>query len=101
MPPKPKFTREEIVAAALDIVRERGLKGLTARDLGARLGASARPIFTVFENMEDLTREVMPRRRREWALTLIGRANTPPNPSEWECRWRYSRARNRSCFSCF
>ena len=39
MPPKPKFTREEIVAAALDIVRERGLKGLTARDLGARLGA--------------------------------------------------------------
>ena len=58
MPPKPKFTREEIVAAALDIVRERGLKGLTARDLGARLGASARPIFTVFENMEDLTREV-------------------------------------------
>ena len=58
MPPKPKFTREQIIAVGLDLVRERGLEGLTAREVGARLGASARPIFTVFENMEELTREV-------------------------------------------
>ena len=58
MPPKPKFTREQIIAVGLDLVRERGLEGLTAREVGARLGASARTIFTVFENMEELTREV-------------------------------------------
>lgn len=54
MPPKSKFTREEIVKSALDIVRENGIKALTARALGARLGSSACPIFTVFDNMEDL-----------------------------------------------
>ncbi len=39
MPPKPKFTREQIIAVGLDLVRERGLEGLTAREVGARLGA--------------------------------------------------------------
>lgn len=58
MPPKPKFTKEEIVAAALDVVSEKGLDALTARDLGARLGSSARPIFTVFATMEEVRRAV-------------------------------------------
>lgn len=58
MPPKPKFTREEIVAAALELTGERGLEALTSRNLGAKLNSSARPIFTVFKNMEELTTEV-------------------------------------------
>lgn len=58
MPPKPKFTREEIVQAALSIVSERGMNALTTRELGERLGSSARPIFTVFKNMEELQKEV-------------------------------------------
>ena len=52
MPPKPKFTKEEIVAAALTLVSEKGMEALTARELGLRLGSSARPIFTVFQSME-------------------------------------------------
>ncbi len=58
MPPKPKFTKEEIINAALEIVSEKGTEGLTARELGARLGSSARPIFTVFNGMEELQNEV-------------------------------------------
>lgn len=54
MPRKPKFTREEIAAQALAIIKEEGLAALTARGLGARLGASARPIFTVFQSMEEV-----------------------------------------------
>ena len=54
MPPKPKFTREEIVAAAFELVREQGSAALTARELGARLGCSARPIFTVFSDMAEV-----------------------------------------------
>lgn len=54
MPPKPKFTREEIVEAALKIAADRGLKALTSRALGAELGSSARPIFTVFRNMDEV-----------------------------------------------
>ncbi len=58
MPSKPKFTREEIVEKAPELVTQRGEKALTARDLGQRLGSSARPIFTVFKNMEELQGEV-------------------------------------------
>ena len=58
MPPKPKFTKEEIVAASLELVSEKGIEALTARELGVRLGSSARPIFTVFNSMEEVQAEV-------------------------------------------
>ena len=35
MPPKFKFTREQIVAAALEVTRKNGITGLTARGLAA------------------------------------------------------------------
>lgn len=58
MPPKPKFTKEEIIAAALDLVSEKGMEALTSRELGVRLGSSARPIFTVFSSMEEVQEAV-------------------------------------------
>ena len=58
MPPKCKFTREEIIDAALDLTREEGFNALTARGLGAKLGSSPKPIFTIFENMEAVQNEV-------------------------------------------
>lgn len=54
MPPKPKFTREEIAVAAFQMIKEGGVSSLTARDLGSRMGTSARPIFTLFRNMEEV-----------------------------------------------
>ncbi|MCI8637687.1 MAG: TetR/AcrR family transcriptional regulator [Coprococcus sp.] len=59
MPPKAKFTKEEIIEAALDIVRTEGAGALTARALGTKLGSSARPIFTVFQSMEEVQQEVI------------------------------------------
>lgn len=58
MPPKPKFTKEQIVEAALQIAADKGLKALTSRELGAALGSSARPIFTVFSGMDEVYAEV-------------------------------------------
>ena len=58
MPPKVKFSKEEIISAAAAITREKGIGALTARELAARLGVSTRPIFTYFSTMEDLKREV-------------------------------------------
>ncbi len=54
MPPKVKFTKEQILSAALEIVRENGIETLSARTLGKKLGTSSCPIFTAFENMEAL-----------------------------------------------
>lgn len=58
MPPKPKFTKEEIVQAALEIVSQRGAEALTAKELGEALGTSTRPIFTVFTGMKEVQDEV-------------------------------------------
>ena len=58
MPPKPRFTREGMVEAGLELVRQKGAEALTARELADVLGCSARPIFTAFENMEELRGEV-------------------------------------------
>ena len=59
MPPKAKFSREEVIAAAVALVREKGMEALTARALGERLGSSARPVFTVFDSMEQVQQEVL------------------------------------------
>ena len=59
MPPKAKFTKDEIIKAALSIVREEGIEALTARALGNKLGSSARPIFTVFQSMDEVQQEVV------------------------------------------
>ncbi len=59
MPPKCKFTREEITKTALDLTRAEGIDAFTARSLGTKLGSSPKPIFTVFENMEEVHAEVL------------------------------------------
>lgn len=66
MPPKPKFSKDEIVDAALEIVRERGIDALTARELGAKLGSSARPIFTVFASMDEVAQAVRGEAQRQY-----------------------------------
>ena len=58
MPPKSKFTREEIINAALEIAKTEGIDRITSRNLGAKLNSTARPIFTVFKNMDEVLTEV-------------------------------------------
>ena len=42
MPPKPKYTREEIVNAAFEMTREGGIQSVVARELGKKLGNARR-----------------------------------------------------------
>ena len=58
MPPKAKFTRDNIIQAGLNIIRENGMEALSARALETKLGSSARPIFTIFQSMEEVQEEV-------------------------------------------
>lgn len=59
MPPKAKFTKEQITKAALGVVSEKGSQALTAKELGAALGTSTTPIFTVFNSMQEVQDAVM------------------------------------------
>lgn len=58
MLPSVKFTKEEIVNAALQVVREKGTTALTTRQIAAVLGVSTRPIFTYFQNMQQVQEAV-------------------------------------------
>lgn len=78
MPPKPKFTREEVTAAAFELVREQGSAALTARELGARLGSSARPIFTAFTDMAELRTAVCAKARECFASYMSVAENFDP-----------------------
>ncbi len=59
MPPECKFSKDEIVAAALELVRAQGYAAISARAVGARLGASSKVIFSAFSNMEELKQAVI------------------------------------------
>lgn len=58
MPPKVKFQKEEIVQAAMNIVRKKGIDAVTAREVAGELKVSPRPIFTWFDTMEQLKNDV-------------------------------------------
>lgn len=59
MPPKNRFTRNEIISCALDIAEEGGLEAVTARAVASRLEASSKVIFGCFESMGELQNEVV------------------------------------------
>ena len=58
MAPKNKFTKEEMVTAALSVVREKGIDGLTAKTMADALGTSTQPVFTCFGSMDGVRQEV-------------------------------------------
>ena len=85
MPPKAKFKKEEIVEAALSIVREQGFDALTARALGTKLGSSARPIFTVFQSMEEVQTEVIAAAREQYNSPIREALSQSKNIHRFKC----------------
>ncbi|MBQ6702692.1 MAG: TetR/AcrR family transcriptional regulator [Clostridia bacterium] len=67
MPPKVKFTREQIASKAFDLVRNEGIAAFSARSLAERLGTSTAPIFTAFDSIEEVKLAV-----KEKAIELYG-----------------------------
>ena len=58
MAPRNKYTREEMVEAAVRVVRKNGIDALTAKALAGELGVSTQPIFTCFHTIEEAKHEV-------------------------------------------
>ncbi|WP_062110221.1 TetR/AcrR family transcriptional regulator [Bacillus niameyensis] len=59
MPPKKKFSKQQIVEAAFEIAKEEGMSNITIRKVAERLGSSIAPIYVNFNNVEELISEVM------------------------------------------
>ena len=54
MPPKIKTTKEDIINAAVDIVRNSGAQAINARTVASVLNCSTQPVFSNFATMKEL-----------------------------------------------
>ena len=52
------ITKEMILTAAFDIAREKGLDGISNRELAKKLNCSIRPIYYQFQNVDELYKEL-------------------------------------------
>jgi len=58
--PKPvTFTRESILTASFEIFAREGLKSLSARGIGSRIGSSTAPIYSCFSSIDEIRSELM------------------------------------------
>jgi AcrR family transcriptional regulator len=58
MPPRPKYSKEMILEAAFQLVKEQGIECLNARNIARILRSSIQPIFSYYENMAKLKDEL-------------------------------------------
>ena len=59
MAPRNKFSRDEMIEKAVQVVRKQGIGALTAKSLANELGVSTQPVFTCFHTIEEVRREVV------------------------------------------
>lgn len=91
MPPKPKYTKDEVIQAAFELTEEKGILNVTARDVGKRLGTTPTPIFTYFNGMDELKEAVYQKALRESTDYISECINYTPAFKEFGLRWiRYA-----------
>ncbi|WP_067815821.1 TetR/AcrR family transcriptional regulator [Actinomadura kijaniata] len=93
MPAPRKFTHQQLQAAALELIDQEGLTGLTMRALATRLGTGPMTIYNYVDGREGLERLV--------TSAVMAQAHWPDDPSgDWRTRvkaiaeaiWRAVRA---------
>ena len=94
MPPRSKITREMIIDAAYEIVRESGEGSLNARSIADRLGCSTQPVLYVFRTMNEI-RECVYQKADEYHSEYL--MQTGENTSIWKNYIRFS-VRERNLF---
>ena len=58
MPRKETITRDYLIETAFTLAKQEGVENVTARKLAAKAGCSTQPIFRLYDNMEDMLKEV-------------------------------------------
>lgn len=75
MPPRKQFSKKQVLEVSFEILRSEGMEGITARNIAQKMGSSVGPIYTEFENIEDVqlaalqkARDLMENySRRDWS----------------------------------
>ena len=58
MPPKARITKNMVIEAAFETVREAGAESINARTIAQKLSCSTQPVMYHFKTMEQLKRAV-------------------------------------------
>lgn len=58
MPAKKQISKETIIETALNLVKERGMDSLNAREIAVRCNCSTQPIYLSFKNIGELKAEL-------------------------------------------
>ena len=59
MPPKVQITKQDIINGGLELIRKNGQEAINARSIANELGCSTQPVFSNFESMENLQKELI------------------------------------------
>lgn len=77
MPPKCRFTRDDVVEAAFEVVRKNGLDALSARAIAGELDSSTMPIYSYLKSMNSLEEEIVRK-----AFDLLSSYQTTPRTGD-------------------
>lgn len=80
MPPKAKITKEMIVDAAFEIVREEGVAKVTARRISEQLKCSTQPVLYYFPTVEEIKKMVYAKSDEYHAIYLMSGEKDYGNP---------------------
>lgn len=61
MPPAVKINKELILQASEELLNDKGIDGINARNIAKQIGCSTQPIFSVYNNMSNLIDDVLAR----------------------------------------
>lgn len=59
MPPKRKYSKDQIVKKAFEIAKEKGIDSITIRKVAKKLNSSVAPIYVNFNNVDELIQAVI------------------------------------------
>lgn len=75
MPPKSKFSKEQIIDVAFDIAKKEGIGSITIRKIALKLESSIAPIYVNFKDVDELKRAVISK-IQELGNSMISEQNT-------------------------
>ena len=61
MPPRPKYSRDAVLDAAVEVARRDGLSAVSARSVAKELASSTAPVSSYFDSMQALNEAVVER----------------------------------------
>ena len=78
MPPKARFSKEQMLDAAFKLVRKEGISYLTARSLASTLGCSTQPIYRVYGSIDAVKEDIYNHAAAIALEFLMGNSEDPP-----------------------